>query len=72
MGESMSESTASKEAAAPPRPPLRRDLGITVGLIALWLGLTLGSESLAPRIAAVVDTAEVAFGLDISTGRGEE
>lgn len=40
----------------------------TGALLALWVGLTVGAPTLAPRIAALASTVEVALGFDVLPG----
>lgn len=67
----MTHPTALQDPGAPPRPPHRRHVRITVALLALWLGLTLGSRTVAPWLRSAVDVLEVTLKLDVSRGKGE-
>jgi hypothetical protein len=68
----MTQPTAPHDASAPPDPGHRRAALITAALLALWLGLTLGADRVAPALAAATDAFEVRFGLDLSNGQVEE
>jgi len=58
-------------AGPPPRVSQWGAIGVTAGLLGLWLGLTLGAERLDPMLQAAVDHLQFAWGLDVSRGERE-